>query len=93
MTHMFDMRCRENGIEHRFTKINHPWTNGQVERMNRTPKDATVQRYHYDNHSQLKRHLRLCRRLQLRSLSEDAQGPHPPMSSSVLGGPNSTSNE
>ena len=57
MTHMFDMRCRENGIEHRFTKINHPWTNGQVERMNRTPKDATVQRYHYDNHSQLKRHL------------------------------------
>jgi transposase InsO family protein len=57
MTHMFDMRCRENGIEHRFTKINHPWTNGQVERMNRTIKEATVQRYHYDNHSQLKRHL------------------------------------
>ena len=26
MTHMFDMRCRENSIEHRFTKINHPWT-------------------------------------------------------------------
>src|SRR5690348_7636901 len=32
-THMFGMRCRENGIAHRFTKINHPWTNGQVERM------------------------------------------------------------
>jgi transposase InsO family protein len=29
MTHMFDMRCRENGIEHRLTKIKHPWTNGQ----------------------------------------------------------------
>ena len=29
-THMFDMRCRENGIEHRLTKIKHPWTNGQV---------------------------------------------------------------
>ncbi len=28
MTHMFDMRCHENGIKHRFTKINHPWTNG-----------------------------------------------------------------
>jgi hypothetical protein len=27
VTHMFDMRCRENGIEHRFTKINHPWVN------------------------------------------------------------------
>ena len=30
VTHMFDMRCRENGIEHRLTKPNHPWTNGQV---------------------------------------------------------------
>ncbi len=65
ITHMFDMRCRENGIEHRFTKINHPWTNGQslprtrsgVERMNRTIKDATVSRYHYDDHEQLRRHL------------------------------------
>lgn len=28
MTHMFDMRCRENSIEHRLTKIKHPWTNG-----------------------------------------------------------------
>jgi len=45
MTHMFDMRCRENGIEHRLTKIKHPWTNGQVERMNRTIKEATVKRY------------------------------------------------
>ena len=57
MTHMFDMRCRENSIEHRFTKINHPWTNGQVERMNRTIKEATVRRYHYDSHEQLRRHL------------------------------------
>jgi transposase InsO family protein len=56
-THMFAMRCRENGIEHRCTKINHPWTNGQVERMNRTIKEATVQRYHYDSHRQLERHL------------------------------------
>ena len=56
-THIFDMRCRDNGIEHRFTKINHPWTNGQVERMNRTIKEATVKRYHYDSHDQLRRHL------------------------------------
>ena len=56
-THVFDMRCRENGIEHRFTKINHPWTNGQVERMNRTIKEATVKRYHYDSHDQLRQHL------------------------------------
>lgn len=57
MTHMFDMRCRENGIEHRLTKIKHPWTNGQVERMNRTIKEATVKRYHYDSHQQFKNHL------------------------------------
>jgi hypothetical protein len=31
--------------------------NGQVERMNRTLKDATVKRYHYETHDQLKRHL------------------------------------
>jgi transposase InsO family protein len=57
ITHMFDMRCEENGIEHRLTKIKHPWTNGQVERMNRTIKEATVKRYHYDSHKQLETHL------------------------------------
>ena len=36
--HMFDRICREHGIEHRLTKPNHPWTNGQVERMNRTSR-------------------------------------------------------
>jgi len=49
----FDMICEANGIEHRLNKPNHPWTNGQVERMNRTIKDATVKRYHYDSHDQL----------------------------------------
>ena len=57
VTHMFDMRCQENGIEHRLTKIRHPWTNGQVERMNRTIKEATVKRYHYDSHKQFETHL------------------------------------
>ncbi|SDJ86245.1 Integrase core domain-containing protein [Aliiruegeria lutimaris] len=41
----------------RLTKPNHPWTNGQVERMNRTIKDTTVKRYHYDSHDQLRGHL------------------------------------
>ena len=31
--------------------------NGQVERMNRTIKDAKVKRFHYDDHDQLRRHL------------------------------------
>lgn len=55
--HIFDTVCQQNGIEHRLTQINHPWTNGQVERMNRTLKEATVKKYHYETHEQLKRHL------------------------------------
>jgi transposase InsO family protein len=57
MEHIFGRTCRENGIEHRTTKVKHPWTNGQVERMNRTIKEATVRRYHYDSHQQLEAHL------------------------------------
>ena len=55
--HFFDRVCRENDIDHRLTKVNHPWTNGQVERMNRTIKEATVKRYHYDTHAQLETHI------------------------------------
>ncbi|MDF2118715.1 IS481 family transposase [Roseiarcaceae bacterium H3SJ34-1] len=55
--HIFDQVCREHNIQHRLTRLNHPWTNGQVERMNRTVKDATVKAYHYDDHDQLRRHL------------------------------------
>ena len=54
---MFDSICAQHGIEHRLTKPNHPWTNGQVERMNRTLKEATVYRYYYDTHQQLRDHL------------------------------------
>jgi hypothetical protein len=41
----------------RFTKINHRWTNGQVERMNRTIMDATVKRFHCVYYELLRRHL------------------------------------
>ena len=57
--HIFDRVCNEHGIEHRLTKVNHPWTNGQVERMNRTLKEATVKRYHYGSHDELRAHLQL----------------------------------
>jgi transposase InsO family protein len=43
-THIFDWVCREHGIEHCLTKVNHPWTNSQVERMNHTLKEAIVKR-------------------------------------------------
>jgi Integrase core domain len=49
----------DHGIEHRLKKPDHPWTNGQVERMYRTIKYATVKRYHYDSHNQLRQHLQL----------------------------------
>ncbi len=55
--HLFDRGCHENGIDHRLTKTNHPWTNGQVERMNRTLKEATVKKYYYETHGHLKEHL------------------------------------
>ncbi len=55
--HIFDRVCNDNGIEHRLTKVKHPWTNGQVERMNRTIKEATVKRYQYSSHKQLKTHI------------------------------------
>ena len=55
--HSFELACAQLDIEHRLTKPRHPWTNGQVERMNRTIKDATVKRFHYENHDQLRAHL------------------------------------
>jgi transposase InsO family protein len=54
---LFDRICAQHGIDHRLTKPNPPWTNGQVERMNRTLKEATVYRYYYDTHQQLRDHL------------------------------------
>jgi transposase InsO family protein len=55
--HPFDRVCLRHSIGHRLTQPNHPWTNGQVERMNRTIKEATVKRFFYDTHEQLKAHL------------------------------------
>ena len=56
-THIFERICNENKIEHRKTKVKHSAINGQVERMNRTIKDATVKPFKYMNHDELKQHL------------------------------------
>ena len=48
--HAFEYACALADIDHRLTKPKHPWTNGQVERMNRTIKEATVRRFHYEAH-------------------------------------------
>jgi transposase InsO family protein len=55
--HIFDRVCHEHSIEHRLTKVSHTWTNGQVERMTRTLKEATVKKYYYQTHQHLKQHL------------------------------------
>lgn len=55
---LFDRICDEHSIEHRLTKPKHPWTNGQVKRMNRTLKEATVHRYFYETHQELREHLK-----------------------------------
>jgi transposase-like protein len=57
LEHMFDRICEQEGIIHRRTQVAHPWTNGQIERMNRTIKQATVQSYYYSSHEQLECHL------------------------------------
>jgi IS30 family transposase len=57
--HRFDVICNENSIEHRLTQFRHPWTNGLVERMNRTIKEATTKIYFYENLDELKKHLTL----------------------------------
>jgi transposase InsO family protein len=40
--HAFELACARHDIDHRLTKPNRPWTNGHVEQMNRTIKEATV---------------------------------------------------
>src|SRR4051812_21664945 len=55
--HAFELACAQNDGAHRLTKPRHPWTKGQVERRNRTIKEATVQRFYYATHEQLRMHL------------------------------------
>ena len=47
---------RAYGVAHRLTKPAHPWTKGRVERLNRTRKEAAVQRYHYRTTDELNQH-------------------------------------
>ena len=55
--HAFENSCAKPGIDHRLTRSKHPWTSGQVERMDRSIKDATVKRSHYETHDKFRSHL------------------------------------
>ncbi len=57
--HAFNHACEQNRIKHRTTTPAHPCTNGQVQRMNRTLKDASVRRYLHRSHDELRQHLQL----------------------------------
>jgi len=46
---LFEAICSIAGIEHRKTKVKHPWTNGLAERMVRTTKENTTKVTHYQN--------------------------------------------
>ncbi|SPJ32788.1 hypothetical protein KSP9073_00789 [Kushneria phyllosphaerae] len=56
--HRFDVVYREHDIEHRLTRPFHPWTNGQVERMNRILKDTMTRSCHYATLEELADHLK-----------------------------------
>jgi len=55
--HAFELACARVEIDSLLTKPKHPWTNGQVECMNPTIKDAAVKRYFYESHDELRTHL------------------------------------
>jgi len=57
--HQFDQICQKNNIKHKCTKFAHPWTNGQVERFNRTFKESTTKKYFYQNRVDFLKHLEI----------------------------------
>ena len=52
--HPFAQKCLDNGIKHKLTNFFSPQTNGQVERMNKTLKYATIKMFQYDTIQQFK---------------------------------------
>ena len=52
--HKFDEECAEDNIDHRLTAPYTPKTNGMVERVNGTIKNATIKAENYDNIDELK---------------------------------------
>ncbi|MDI6839653.1 MAG: DDE-type integrase/transposase/recombinase [bacterium] len=45
--HKFEKMCHRLGVRHTTTKVRHPWTNGYVERLNKTLLDEFMDDYNY----------------------------------------------
>ena len=75
MTHMFEMGCQEHGIEHRFTKINHPWTNGRADEPHHQGGDDPALPLRRPQAARAASR-RLPERLQFRPPSEHPEGSH-----------------
>lgn len=74
--HAFELACARSDIEHRLAKPNHAWTSARVERMNRTIKEATIWRNHYDSHQQLRDRRTTFSSLRLRQTPQVPERPH-----------------
>ena len=55
--HPFSKLCLHYGIKHKLTQFYSPQTNGQVERMNYTIKEATLRFFHYNTIQQFENSL------------------------------------
>jgi len=55
--HKFDKECNKDNIKHRLTAPYTPATNGMVERVNGTIKNATIKAEQYDNIVDIKKDL------------------------------------
>lgn len=55
--HPFTQKCMDKGVKHKLTNFFSPQTNGQVERMNQTIKDATIKMFEYETVEQFKLNL------------------------------------
>lgn len=54
---VMDVKCEEEGIEHRLTQPFTPKTNGMVERVNGTIKNNTILRFKYQNRKEMQEEL------------------------------------
>lgn len=55
--HPFTTLCRSHDIQHRTTKIKHPWTNGMVERFNQKLKKQVTRKYLFEDVDDLRNKL------------------------------------